>query len=378
VSDLTLSAITKSFGSAAVLRGVDLHVAAGTMTAILGPSGCGKTTLLRIIAGFERPDSGSVKLGDGQALVDARTHIAPEQRHIGYVPQEGALFPHLTVAANIAFGLPTSRLARRQSGKQVVNDRIAELLEMVGLNPGHARRYPHELSGGEQQRVALARTLAPRPNVVLLDEPFSSLDATLRDETRTAVMRALRTVRATTVLVTHDQAEALSIADQVAVMRAGELVQVGTPAEVYRAPASIDVAAFIGDVLLLPALVRCPTADCLLGCLPVHGPASDGPATMMIRPEQLRLHAHTSSGYNNARVVSTRFQGPFVMVEMEMIAVQQRLRALVPGHTAPRVGEQVCVSVEGSVCVYPRTSESVLLPTGPRFSRRSSHRDGLD
>jgi iron(III) transport system ATP-binding protein len=355
VSDLTLRSITKSFGDAAVLRGVDLHVAAGSMTAILGPSGCGKTTLLRIIAGFERPDSGSVTLGDARTVVDARQVVAPEQRHIGYVAQEGALFPHLTVAGNIAFGLPQTVLSRRKSSKQVVNDRIAELLAMVGLDASHARRYPHELSGGEQQRVALARTLAPRPNVVLLDEPFSSLDATLRDETRRAVMNALGVVGATTILVTHDQGEALSLADQVAVMHAGQLVQIGTPAEVYRSPVSIEVASFIGDVVLLPALVRCATADCVLGCLPVHGQSQDGPATVLIRPEQLQLDPNPSGDCNRARVISSRYYGPVAMVELEMITSGQHLRALVPGHTAPRTGEQVRVRVDGSVCVFPHS-----------------------
>ena len=226
MSALTVQQVTKAFGATTVLTGVDLHVPAGSFTALLGPSGCGKTTLLRLIAGFDEPDAGTIAVAD-RVVVGSGQRPA-RSRGIGFVPQEGGLFPHLTVAANVAFGLP-----RRQRKDRA---RIAALLDLVGLSPDLAERAPHQLSGGQQQRVALARALAPQPSLVLLDEPFSSLDAGLREETRAGVAAALSAAGATTVLVTHDQAEALSMADQVAVMRGGRLVQRTDPRTLYRRP----------------------------------------------------------------------------------------------------------------------------------------------
>jgi len=199
-----VAGLCKSFSTQPVLRGVDLDVPVGSFTAILGPSGSGKTTLLRILAGFDRMDAGSVVIG-GQVMEDGRRFVRPQRRGIGYVPQEGALFPHLTVADNVGFGVPR----RERKG-------MAHLVEMVGLT-GLERRYPHQLSGGQQQRVALARALAIQPKVVLLDEPFSSLDASLRDGVRRDVAHILAEANATTILVTHDQDEALGLADQIAV-----------------------------------------------------------------------------------------------------------------------------------------------------------------
>ena len=261
-----------------MLRGVDLHVPARTLTAVLGPSGCGKTTLLRLVAGFDDPDSGTIALG-GATVAGAGRPRPPQHRRVGYVPQEGALFPHLSVAANVGFGL-----ARKQRSA----GRVGELLELVGLPPALAGRHPHELSGGQQQRVALARALAPRPSIVLLDEPFSSLDAGLRESTRRAVADALAAAEATAVLVTHDQAEALSLADQVAVMRHGRLVQLAAPETVYRSPSDAGVAGFVGEAVLLPASVSDGYATCELGSLAVRGAVS-GPARILLRPEQLVL-----------------------------------------------------------------------------------------
>ena len=253
---LTLRGVTKSFGSTTVLHGVDLDVPARELTAILGPSGCGKTTLLRLIAGFLDPDAGTIAFGDQEVFRPGRS-LPPQRRRVGYVPQEGALFPHLDVAGNIGFGMP--RGARRQG------TRVAELLELVGLPFAVSTRLPHELSGGQQQRVALARALAPSPSVVLLDEPFASLDAGLREGTGRAVADALRAASATGILVTHDQGEALSLADQVAVMRDGRLAQVGTPKQVYDAPADLDVARFVGGAVVLPAVVDGASATSVLG-----------------------------------------------------------------------------------------------------------------
>ncbi len=196
------------------------------------------------------------------------------------MPQEGALFPHLDVAANVGFGL--SRSDRR-------SDRVGEMLDLVELTRAHARRYPHELSGGQQQRVALARALAPKPSIVLLDEPFSSLDASLRASTGRAVVRALRAAETTAVLVTHDQDEALSLADQVAVMRVGRLVQAATPFDLYRSPVDPDVARFVGGATILPATVRSGVATCALGDIELVEARPDGDAQVLVRPEQIRL-----------------------------------------------------------------------------------------
>jgi iron(III) transport system ATP-binding protein len=270
-----------------VLRGVDLSVPAGSLVAVLGVSGCGKTTLLRAIAGFERIERGRIELGE-RTLDDERVHLAPERRSVGYVPQDGALFPNLDVRANVGFGL--SRARRRTSV-------VDELLELVGLAP-YARRHPHELSGGEQQRVALARALAREPAVLLLDEPFSALDASLRASVREEVTALLRRQGATTVLVTHDQEEALSLADSVAVLRDGVVVQQGTPAELYAAPADAGVATFVGAANVLAAKLDGEWADTVVGRLPLREPAGSdaGDSRVVIRPEQLRVALDRSGG----------------------------------------------------------------------------------
>ncbi|WP_435831094.1 ABC transporter ATP-binding protein [Polymorphospora rubra] len=277
---LTLRGVAKNYGPVAALAGVDLTVPAGTLTAVLGPSGCGKTTLLRCVAGFERVDTGEIRI-DGRVIAGAGAHLPPQRRRVAVVPQEGALFPHLSVAGNIGYGLDR---ATRRSG------RIDEVLALVGL-AGHGDRMPHQLSGGQQQRVAVARALAPRPSLVLLDEPFSALDAGLRAELRHDVREALRADRATGILVTHDQGEALSTADQVAVMRGGLVVQCAAPAAVYRDPADPWVAAFVGDAVLLPAVVESGAAHTVLGPVPLAGTVGSGAVTVLVRPEQVRISA---------------------------------------------------------------------------------------
>jgi iron(III) transport system ATP-binding protein len=351
MTDVTIRALTKSYGAVQVLGGIDLHVPAGSFTVVLGPSGCGKTTLLRLIAGFDHPDDGTIFLGGRRVYSPGHT-VPPEHRQIGYVAQEGALFPHLTVADNIAFGL--ARRDRR------TKPRVAELLDLVGLDAGYARRYPHELSGGQQQRVALARALAPQPGVILLDEPFSSLDAGLRDGTRRAVSHALAVAGATAILVTHDQAEALSLASQVAVMRDGRLVQVGTPAELYRAPVDLGVATFLGDAVVLPALVRGGIAVCALGQLAVHGPAADGPADVLIRPEQI-LTGSTGTETIRARVLDVTYYGKDATVRLALTTAAPTICARVPGYAVPPIGQEVGVTVHGAVIAY--------LPGSPAASR---------
>ena len=277
---LRLTGIDKRYGNTQVLRGIDLQVAAGSRTAIVGPSGSGKTTLLRIIAGFEAPNAGSLTLG-GSVLADGTHAVPAHQRGIGFVPQEGALFPHLNVADNIGFGLP-----RKAADRQA---RIHELMDMVALDHALLRARPHEISGGQQQRVALARALALRPQLILLDEPFSALDTGLRVATRKAVAELLARTGITTILVTHDQAEALSFADTVAVMRAGRLVQVGAAQEVYQRPVDANTATFLGDAIILPATIENGSARCELGNIPVGAVQSSGKQNIMLRPEQLSI-----------------------------------------------------------------------------------------
>ncbi|RON02532.1 ABC transporter ATP-binding protein [Pseudomonas brassicacearum] len=277
---LELNSIYKTFGALPALDNVSLSVPAGSRTAIVGPSGSGKTTLLRMIAGFEFPDSGSITL-NGQTLVDGSTEVPAHQRMIGYVPQDGALFPHMTVAGNINFGL-SGDAALKQA-------RVAELMDMVSLDSRMSQRWPHELSGGQQQRVALARALAQRPRLMLLDEPFSALDTGLRASMRKMVAKLLSDTGVTTILVTHDQSEALSFADQLAVMRQGRLVQTGQPMDLYLHPRDEETALFLGDAVVMPARVENGYAICDLGRVHVSSTSPNGAAQIMLRPEQLQI-----------------------------------------------------------------------------------------
>ncbi len=243
---LDVKGLAKSFHANTVLHGIDLDLPPGTTTAVVGSSGCGKTTLLRLIAGFETPDAGTITLA-GRQVASPESAVAPHRRGVGYVAQDGALFPHLTVGQNIAYGL-------RATARSEARARVGELLETVSLDASYASRRPHQLSGGQQQRVALARALARHPVLMLLDEPFSALDTGLRASTRKAVAGLLTDAGVTTLLVTHDQEEALSIADQVAVMRDGRFTQVGSPEQVYRQPTDRFTAEFLGDCISLPLL----------------------------------------------------------------------------------------------------------------------------
>jgi iron(III) transport system ATP-binding protein len=279
VGSLSIEGIEKQFDGTDVLRGVDLDVAPGSMCVVLGPSGSGKTTLLRLIAGLESADAGRITLG-GRVLTDVTrgVDLRPERRRIGMVFQDWALFPHLTVAENVAFGL-----GRRETS----NPRVAEVLEMVGLG-GYARRTPGTLSGGQQQRIALARALAPRPEVLLLDEPFSNLDVALRVRVRTEVHRLLAEAGVTAVFVTHDQQEAFVLGDQVVVMRDGLVVQASTPAVLYSQPVDAWVASFVGDANLLPGQARDGIAMTELGPIDLAAPAH-GSVEVLVRPEHLTI-----------------------------------------------------------------------------------------
>ncbi len=339
MSAVTIAGVSKSYGDHRVLDEVDLTVPDGSIAAVLGASGCGKTTLLRIIAGFVRADAGTVSLGD-RVVESATDAVAPEKRGVGYVPQEGALFPHLDVAGNIQFGIP-----RRER----TSARLAELLDLAELPAALATRQPYELSGGQQQRVAIARALAPSPRVILLDEPFSSLDAALRISAGKAVTRVLRHAGATALIVTHDQGEALSLADQVAVMRGGVFVQVDTPAGLYERPVDAQTAEFVGGASMIAARVTAGVARCSLGEIPVESP--DGAVRLLIRPEQVLLVGADSAAVK-ATVAEVGFYGAQVVVSLEL-ADGTTVTARGPSSRTPVAGDVVGVVVEGAGRAYP-------------------------
>jgi len=332
---VVVSGVHKTFGGVKALDDVSLEVDAGRMVALLGPSGCGKTTLLRVIAGLERPDAGTVAVGD-HLVSSADTFVAPERRRVGMVFQDWALFPHLSVERNVAYGLPKLDSASRRT-------RVAEALDLVGLGQ-LGQRAPATLSGGQQQRVALARALAPRPAVLLLDEPFSNLDTALRVQVRTEVHRLLAGLGITTVFVTHDQEEAFVLGDEVAVMEAGRVVQQATPAELYRSPSTRWIASFVGDANLLAGTVRGDLVDTILGAVPVSTPSS-GAVEILVRPEAVVL----SSG-SEATVELVEFYGHDTVYVVHMrdgTRVRSRQAA------APRFarGDAVAVSYAGEPTV---------------------------
>jgi iron(III) transport system ATP-binding protein len=366
VTALGLAGVTAGFPGRPVLRGVDLEVPAGALVAVLGGSGSGKTTLLRTIAGFHRVDEGTIHLAGRlvAGAVDGRTVDLPaERRRVGLVPQDGALFGHLTVAGNVAFGL--ARAARR-------GPRVGEVLELVGL-AGFEPRMPAELSGGQQQRVALARALAPEPALVLLDEPFTALDAGLRAEVRDQVRMALRSAGATAVLVTHDQQEALGAADVVAVLRDGCVVQAAAPRTLYAEPADLGVATFVGEAVVLTATARGGCADTALGRLPVAG--ADGPGQVLLRPEQLVLTPLRPVPGDGVpvdvpgTVVEVVFHGHDTTVLLALGADGPVVRARTGGADAPRVGERVGITVRGVPRFYPGRFDPGRFDPGPGAPR---------
>jgi iron(III) transport system ATP-binding protein len=353
-SGVDVRSLRAGYGPVDVLQDLDLTVPSGALAAVLGASGSGKTTLLRVLAGFLRPTSGTVTFADrlvaGAGPGFPHAFVPPEKRRIGIVPQEGALFPHLDVSANVGFGLPRGGSDRASSAA-----RVHEVLEMVGMQD-YAHTRPHELSGGQQQRVALARALAPRPDVILLDEPFTALDAALRVKLRAEVRELLTALGTTTVLVTHDQEEALSTADFVAVMRDGRFVQKGTPLEVYDAPVDIGVAHFVGDAVELPASAGGDRVTCALGDIPVRRMAdASGPVTVVLRPEQLVLSCPVDGAHPpGAGVVrETSYHGHDSLLQVEL-SDGTWIPVRVPGGTPPpRPGDTVVVSVTGEGRVYP-------------------------
>jgi iron(III) transport system ATP-binding protein len=326
-------------GGAYAIRDLSFELPRGALLVLLGPSGCGKTTALRLIAGLEAPDSGEIWL-NGQCVAGPGCWVPPEMRRIGMVFQDYALFPHLTIAQNIGFGLSKWKPTQRAQ-------RVAELLALIDMR-AYADRYPHQISGGQQQRVALARALAPRPDVVLLDEPFSNLDAALRRTMREEVCAILRAAGATAIFVTHDQEEALSIADQVAIMDRGAIQQIGSPQQVYFRPATQAIAAFIGEANFLPGHAHGKTAECALGTLLLASP-THGKVTIMIRPEALEVKPEADG---LGRVEGITFYG-----HDQTICVRLNGHLTLQARTLPRPdllpGAQVAVTVQGPVVAYP-------------------------
>jgi iron(III) transport system ATP-binding protein len=333
---LRVTGVTKAFGPRQVLDGIDVEVPRGAVTAVLGPSGGGKTTLLRIVVGFEHADAGTVAV-DGEVVAP---NVPPERRRIGIVPQEGALFPHLSVAANVGFGLPRGKASA---------ERVAECLDLVGLD-GLQTARPDQLSGGQQQRVALARALAPRPSLVVLDEPFSSLDASLRGQVRDEVFAAVRHARTTAVLVTHDQQEALSVADRIAVLLHGRIAQEASPQDVYRFPATLEVATFVGEAAVLDGASDGDLVRCALGTVHPHRPAPVGDVAVVVRPEQVLLGP---AGHGVGAVVThLTYLGHDALVGLRL-AEGVECGARVHAADLPAPGSAVGVRLAGGVSVFP-------------------------
>ncbi len=362
IAALECRGLVRRFGDTVAVDGVDLVVPRGTITALLGPSGCGKTTILRMIAGLTAPDAGAITI-DGRLVSGPGVGVPAEQRNVGLVFQDYALFPHLSVAGNVAFGLRGQARAQRRA-------RVAEVLDLVGMGE-HGDRLPSELSGGQQQRVALARALAPAPRVVLLDEPFSSLDASLRTTVREDVRAILQEAHATAVFVTHDQEEALSLADRVAVMRQGRLHQVADPHTLYTRPSTRFVAEFVGEADTLVGMrVGDYLVDTPIGRLSSREVVTEPSVDVVVRPEALRLRA---SDTGPATIVGLSYFGHDQLVDLEL-SDGQRIRA----RRGPRIdlerGQRVEITVDGPVLTFPRhdpttdhrleSEARVLTPTG--------------
>lgn len=337
-------------GDTRVLHDVTLDVPQGALLGILGPSGSGKTTLLQTVAGHLAPDTGTVQLG-GRTLSAPNAVVAPEKRGVGWVPQHGALFPHLSVRDNVGFGI------RRRAGRAA---RVDELLEMVGLSE-LADRRPDALSGGQAQRIALARSLAPRPDVILLDEPFTALDPMLRRTLRDEVTAVLRAESATAVLVTHDQEEALSMADVIALIRDGRVLQTGSPRELYERPATPWIAGFVGDVMELPGEGGGEIARTAIGTLPLSAPVAVGPCRVILRPEWVRhtADAETAPGTaaGSAHVLGVRYTGADTFVTLAHES-GIRLESRGPATRAPSPGDIVRVHVTHPALAFDDLSRS--------------------
>ncbi len=351
---LQIEGLTRRFGDRVVVDDLSLRIDAGEVTCLLGPSGCGKSTTLRIVAGVDAPDAGSVRV-DGRLVCDPVVHVAPEARSVGLMFQDFALFPHLTVADNVAFGLRGARRDRRA--------RAGTLLERVGLER-HAARYPHELSGGEQQRVALVRAIAPRPRVMLMDEPFSGLDNRLRDGIRDETLALLKEEGAAVLLVTHEPEEAMRMADQIALMRQGRIVQAGAPYNVYNSPADREAAAFFSDINVINGTVRGALTDTPFGQFLAPGVPDGTAVDIVTRPQHIRIdfdragrgpHPTPLDGTPaRALVLRSRFIGKESLVEFRVESDGSAISATVPSVFLPKPGTPLWLMIRRDRCfVFP-------------------------
>jgi iron(III) transport system ATP-binding protein len=346
MSSIRLDSVNKSIGGIPILEDITMEIADGSVTALLGPSGSGKTSILRLIAGLDRSDRGEITIGS--QVVDAgRTHLPAQGRRVGYVPQEGAVFPHMTVLENVAFGAASGQ--RRRGQARVSGPLITDLIEMTGLS-GLEQRRAHQLSGGQRQRVALARALATSPRVVLLDEPFSSLDAELAESVRSEMMRMLRSIRATVVLVTHNQAEALAVADQIVLINRGRVLATGSPWDLYERPTTPVVAQALGPANIVsgqfcPEGLRCP-----VGTLPVDNPGPDGSAVQaLLRPERFVVSIDHLSP--NAKVLEVEYLGHETRVRLEVQGTE--ILARCPGGLMVEAGSPVGLGYRGTAWPFP-------------------------
>ena len=340
---LVLEGVTHAYDGDIVVDSLNLTVGAGEIVCLLGPSGCGKTTTLRLAAGLENLQDGRVGMG-GKDVAGRGFSQPPETRGVGLLFQDYALFPHLTVVDNVVFGLTSMTTADRRAA-------ASDLLERVGMS-AFADRYPHSLSGGEQQRVALARALAPKPRLMLLDEPFSSLDLRLRTQVRDETVAVLRESGIASLIVTHDAEEALYLADRIAVMRDGCIVQHGKPADVYGAPSSAFVTKFLSDVNCFHGIVESGGIASPIGPLPANGYIDGSRVDVLVRPEGLRLEKGGDG--IAAKVISTHLLGHSTVVVLRTRPQGATLRAQLPGINAPAVGKQVQVLADpNQTFVFP-------------------------
>jgi iron(III) transport system ATP-binding protein len=347
---LEVKHLSRAFGGRPVVDDVSLSVAAGRVTCLLGPSGCGKSTTLRIIAGVERAMAGEVWI-DGRLVEGPGAHVPPEARSVGLMFQDFALFPHLTVAENVGFGLRGDRAEKLR--------RIAELLEKVNLS-GFDAKHPHELSGGEQQRVALARALAPRPRVMLMDEPFSGLDNRLRDGIRDRTLELLKEEGAAVLLVTHEPDEAMRMADEIALMRAGRIVQQGAPYNVYNAPVDKAAAAFFSDLNVIRGVSRGALTETPFGAFLTPGHKDGATVEIVIRPQHLRIdfdragrgpHPTPEDGTPaRGTVLRSRYLGRESLVDFAMDFEGAKLTASVPGVFLPKPGTVLWLMIRRDRC----------------------------
>ncbi|WP_246107462.1 ABC transporter ATP-binding protein [Puniceibacterium confluentis] len=352
---LEIRNLVRRFDGKAVVNDVSLSILPGDVTCLLGPSGCGKSTTLRMIAGVEMQDTGQIYV-DGNLICDTQFRVPPERRSIGLMFQDFALFPHLTVGDNVAFGLSGTKAEKRR--------RVSELLERVGLFH-FIDAYPHALSGGEQQRVALARALAPRPRVMLMDEPFSGLDNRLRDGIRDETLALLKEEGTSVLLVTHEPEEAMRMADEIALMRDGRIVQRGAPYNIYKAPADKEAVAFFSDINVLEGVVQGALVDTAFGQFLAPGFADGSAVDIVFRPQHVGIDFDRAGRGPNptplqgspARgiVERARFMGSESLVEFRMDHDNEVLKATVPNVFLPKVGVAMWLTVRRDRCfIFPR------------------------